>query len=268
MLRRPAFSGSFYPADPAALRREVDALLGAARKAPAAVTALMAPHAGYIYSGRVAGMTYASALLPQRIILLGPNHTGRGKPFALFDSGEWETPLGAVPVDAEAARRLREACPLLEPDGEAHRGEHSLEVQLPFLQARVEGLRIVPVCVGSPSLEHLRLLGAAVAEAAASFHEPAAIVISSDMTHYEPRDFAENQDRKAIAELARLDAGGLHRVVERERISMCGVYPAVAGVEACRALGASRGELVDYANSGDTTGDYSDVVAYAGMHFH
>lgn len=267
MVRPPAFAGSFYPADPADLRRTVEALLRGARGAPAEVTALMAPHAGYIYSGGVAGVTYGSAALPPRLILLGPNHTGRGVPFALYDSGEWQTPLGPVPVDGELARALMRLCPVLEVDSEAHRREHSLEVQLPFLQARLPDLRIVPICVGSPRLEELRALGAAVAALAKSHPEHFAVVISSDMTHYEPREVAERQDRKAIATLERVDAEGLHRVVTHERISMCGVYPAVAALEACRGLGVRSGRLVGYSTSGDVTGDYSDVVAYAGMHF-
>jgi len=267
MFRPPVFSGSFYPADPAALRRDVEALLREAHDPPVEVAALMAPHAGYIYSGRVAGRTYGSAILPSRLILMGPNHTGRGAPLAVCDSGEWETPLGRVPVDTGLARRLLKLCPLLEVDMVAHQREHALEVQLPFLQVRVPDLRIVPVCVGSPRLEHLQALGTALARLGGSVEEPFAIVISSDMTHYEPREEAERQDRKAFAALERVDARELHRVVGRERITMCGVYPAVAALEACRGLGARLGKLVEYATSGDVTGDYGDVVAYAGMHF-
>ena len=267
MVRPSAFSGSFYPADPAALRRDVEALLGGARAEASAVAALMAPHAGYVYSGAVAGCTYGSALLPRRLVLLGPNHTGRGKPLAICDSGEWETPLGRVPVDAELARRLLGLCPLVEVDAEAHRREHSIEVQLPFLQARVPDLRVVPLCIGSPRLDELCALGAALASLAAAFPEPVALVISSDMTHYQPREVAERQDRKALSALERVDSRGLHDVVTRERISMCGVYPAVAAMEACRGMGVRAGSVVGYATSGDVTGDYADVVAYAGMHF-
>jgi hypothetical protein len=267
MFRPPAFSGSFYPADPAVLRHDVESLLGHARGPAVEVAALMSPHAGYVYSGRVAGSTYGSALLPPRLILMGPNHTGRGAPLALCDSGEWETPLGRVPIDADLARRLLELCPLLEVDMEAHRREHALEVQLPFLQVRVPGLRIVPLCVGSPRLEDLQALGTALARLADSLPEPFAIIISSDMTHHEPREEAERLDRKAIAALEQVDARELHRVVDSERITMCGVYPAVAALAACRSLGARTGRLVEYATSGDVTGDYGDVVAYAGMHF-
>lgn len=286
MVRPPAVSGTFYPADPRALRDEVERLLeggrpaggrgagargaGLASGSPSAlteVTALMAPHAGYVYSGRVAGLTFGSAGLPPRLIVLGPNHTGRGAPFAIYDSGEWETPLGRVPVDGELVRALIERCPLLEVDAEAHRREHSIEVELPFLQVLVPELRFVPICVGSHRLEELRALGAAIAALGKAIPERFALVISSDMTHYEPVEVAKKQDRKALAELERVDAEALHRVVAREKISMCGVYPAVAAMEACRGLGVREGTLVGYATSGDVTGDPSDVVAYAGMHF-
>jgi AmmeMemoRadiSam system protein B len=266
MLRRPAFSGSFYPDDAVTLRRDVEARL-VATSPPSAVAALMTPHAGYIYSGGVAGTTFASAELAQQLLILCPNHTGRGAALSLYEGGEWETPLGRVPVDADLAQHLLEACPLLEADTEAHHREHAIEVQLPFLQVRVPQARIVPVCVGTPRLDDLRAFGAAMAQVIASLEEPATIVISSDMTHYEPREVAERQDRKAIEALKRVEATALHEVVRRERISMCGVYPAVAALEACRLLGARKGELLAYATSGDVTGDFSAVVAYAGMHF-
>ena len=267
MLRRPAFSGSFYPGDPETLRRDVEGRLE--RTGPrSGVTALMAPHAGYVYSGGVAGSTYAAAELPGRLVILGPNHTGCGAPLALYGSGEWETPLGRMPVDADLAGRLQKACPLLEADVEAHSREHAIEVQLPFLQVCTPGARIVPVCVGTPRITDLRALGAALAQVISSLEEPAAILISSDMTHYESREVAERQDRKALEALERVEATALYEVVQRERISMCGVYPAVAALEACRLLGARSGEILAYATSGDVTGDFSSVVAYAGMHFH
>jgi hypothetical protein len=284
VIRPPAFSGSFYPADPGALRREIDDLLARGRaperetgpsrqeaedggRAPEEAAALLAPHAGYVYSGGVAGKTYALARLPSRLVLLGPNHTGRGAPFALYDAGEWQTPLGRVAVDAELARRLLEACPLLEADAEAHRREHALEVQLPFLQVRVPNLRFVPVCVGSPRLADLQGLGEALARVLDGLGEPCALVISSDMTHYESREAAERLDRKAIAALERVDAEGLHRLATREDLTMCGVFPAVAALTALAARGVRRGRLVGYATSGDVTGDFSSVVAYAGLHF-
>ncbi|MEE9219386.1 MAG: AmmeMemoRadiSam system protein B [Acidobacteriota bacterium] len=267
MVRRPAFSGSFYPRDPGALRHDVEAHLAAAEGEPTRVAALMAPHAGYLYSGGVAGRTYGSALLPRRLVVLCPNHTGRGASMALYDSGEWETPLGPVPVDEDLARRLKEACPLLEADAEAHRREHAIEVQLPLLQVRVPDLRIVPICVGSSRRSDLRALGKAIATVVSSLEEPMATVISSDMTHYETREFAERQDRMAIEALERVDASELYELVARERISMCGVFPAVAALQTCQDIGARRGTLVAYSTSGDVTGDFSNVVAYAGMHF-
>jgi hypothetical protein len=276
MIRPPAFSGTFYPDDPDLLRREVDDLLSRGRAAGKAsapapeetdVAGLLAPHAGYVYSGGVAGRTYALARLPDRAVLLGPNHTGRGAPFALYDSGEWQTPLGRVAVDAELARRLLETCPLLSADAEAHRREHSLEVQLPFLQARAPALRFVPICVGSPRLDDLRRLGESLARVLDELGEPCALIVSSDMTHYEPREVAERLDRRTIGLLEQIDADGLHRLAARGGITMCGVFPAVAALIALAARGVRRGWLVDYATSGDVTGDFGSVVAYAGLHF-
>jgi MEMO1 family protein len=267
MIRKPAVAGSFYPSNPTALRQEVLACLGTECRAEGA-TALLAPHAGYIYSGPCAGRTYAEVTVPGLVVVLGPNHTGMGQPLAVMDEGEWETPLGRVPIEGALAHRLQALDPSLVTDPLAHLREHSLEVQLPFLLALRPAFRMVPICVGTHRLRDLLSLGDALAEAIRSAGEEVLIVISSDMSHYIPFDVARKLDALAIERMREVDAEGLHAVVEREMISMCGYCPAVVGLRAARSLGASSGRLVAYTSSGERTGDYDSVVAYAGLTFH
>jgi AmmeMemoRadiSam system protein B len=266
MIRPPAVAGSFYPEDASELESLL-ARLVPAKRGDADAVALMAPHAGYVYSGEVAGAVYSSVRLPRRHIILCPNHSGRGAPFAAYLEGEWETPLGRVPVDAELASALAARFPDLEHDTAAHSREHSLEVQLPFLQHLLPEFRFVPVCVGSHRLEDLLRLGEALAGAVRDAAEPVLLAISSDMSHYIPAEQARTLDHLALEPLERLEPEELHAVVHRHNISMCGIAPAVAGAAAARLLGATAGRLVAYTNSGDTTGDYQQVVAYAGMVF-
>ncbi len=264
--RRPAVAGQFYPGDPAALKNDLQLLTGGGTppQEPRAV-ALMVPHAGYMYSGRVAGVTYTAARLASRIVILCPNHTGVGEPIALYDEGAWDTPLGAVPVDAPLARAILEGCGAARVDAAAHRGEHALEVQLPFLQHLLGRFSFVPICIGTLRLPVLLDLGRAVAAALAAAPAETMVIISSDMSHYLPADVAEKRDRRALDRLLALDPEGLHRIVLDEDISMCGIAPATAGLQAARLLGARSARLVAYSNSGETTGDFSSVVAYAGV---
>jgi AmmeMemoRadiSam system protein B len=260
-------AGAFYPADPQRLRSTVESYVepGVAREPAAAV---LVPHAGYVYSGRCAGRAFSSVELPERFLILCPNHTGLGAPLATDDAEAWETPLGPVPVDGELIERLETICPSLRRDGRAHQREHSLEVQLPFLQVlRPAGFRFAPLCVGTGELAALQELGEAMAEVLTSLESPCLLVVSSDMTHYETADSARRKDARALGCLERLDARGLHEVVRREKISMCGYAPAVAALTAIHRRGASRGRLVEYTNSGVVTGDDREVVAYAGMVF-
>ncbi|HXH28502.1 MAG TPA: AmmeMemoRadiSam system protein B, partial [Candidatus Polarisedimenticolia bacterium] len=238
-VRRPAVAGYFYPGEPAELQHDLDAMLKAGRPPEgASAVALLVPHAGYIYSGPVAAATYLSSPLPRRFILLGPNHTGEGQAIAVFSEGAWRTPLGETPIDSPLAEALLARCAVARSDEEAHRREHSLEVQVPFLQRLAGEVRILPVCVGTDRLPVLLDLGRAVAEAVREAGEAVLIIISSDMSHYLPAEAADRQDHKAIDRLLAVDPEGLHRVVLSEEISMCGVAPAVAGLEAARRLGA------------------------------
>jgi len=267
MIRQPAVAGSFYPAGAAALRAAVsDCLAVEARpRTPSPARAVIVPHAGYQYSGRVAGAVYAETSLATSLIILGPNHTGEGVPVAVMDRGAWRTPLGDAPIDEPLARRLLEACGQAELDDRAHRREHSLEVQLPFLQVRMESFAFVPVCVGTSSLADLSRLGRELAEMLRAWETPVSIVVSSDMSHYLPAGEARRRDMLAVERILALDPEGLHRVVREHDISMCGFAPAVAGLIAARGTGAAEARLVAYANSGDAGGDDDRVVGYAGL---
>ena len=267
MIRIPAVAGHFYPADPKALGEMVASSLSSPQGTPEKVIALMAPHAGFIYSGKVAGATYGRVAIPRRIVLLGPNHTGRGAPLSIWDRGEWQMPGGTVPVDTALCDGLKRHCVALISDFEAHRREHSLEVQIPFLQRRCGALRFAPIVVGTSGLEELRTLGQGIASAVRESGEDILIVISSDMTHYEPAEEAARKDRLALERMESMDPEGLHRVVREKAISMCGFAPAVAALFAARDLGAHSGRLVAYAHSGEVSGDYLEVVGYAGMIF-
>jgi AmmeMemoRadiSam system protein B len=262
MDRDPAVAGSFYPGRRATLEREVAALLELpAGAAPTAATGVVAPHAGYVYSGAVAGATYARVAVPARAVVLCPNHTGLGARLSLWPDGAWRTPLGDVPVDAALTAALG-ACPLVEEDRAAHRREHAAEVQLPFLQALRPDVRIAVLCLGPLSGVEAERLGEGIAGALRSI--PALLVASSDMSHYVAAAQARRLDRLAIERILALDAAGLHRVVHQEGISMCGVVPVTVMLAAARALGARAAELVRYATSGDVTGDDRSVVGYAG----
>lgn len=266
MIRRPVVAGQFYPADPDTLKRDLVTLTrGQSPPSEPRGVALLVPHAGYIYSGRVAGATYISVRLARRAIILCPNHTGLGEEIAVNDEGHWETPLGRVPVDAPLAQAVLERCPKARVDDSAHGREHSLEVQIPFLQHLVGEVRFVPICVGTLRLGSLLDLGRALAEAVRDDGGDILVIISSDMSHYVPAAVAERLDRQAIERVLALDPEGLHRVVREEEISMCGIAPAVAGLEAARRLGASGARLVAYGHSGETSGDVRSVVGYAGV---
>jgi AmmeMemoRadiSam system protein B len=266
MIRRPAVAGTFYPADPKSLETEIEGFVAGRRppREPAAI-AVMVPHAGYVYSGGIAAETYLTTRLPERVVILGPNHTGLGEPIAVMAEGDWRTPLGDVSIDAPLAAAILERCGGASIDAVAHHREHSLEVQLPILQRLNPSFTFVPICVGTHRLGRLIDLGRAIAAAVTALAEPTLLVLSSDMSHYLPAPEAERLDRRALEPLLALDPAGLHREVINGDISMCGMAPVVAGLEAAVALGASEARLVAYGHSGERTGDLDSVVAYAGV---
>ncbi len=225
----------------------------------------MVPHAGYMYSGPVAGAVFQRLPARATYIILCPNHTGRGVPLAIMSKGEWLTPLGAAAINSDLAARLQRSCPLLEEDSRAHEDEHAIEVQIPFLQRHVGDFTFVPIAIGVSRYAALEALGHGIAETLKTSTSPVMIVASSDMNHYEPDDLTRVKDRKAIDQILALDPAGLYEVIRKEDISMCGYGPAVAMLTAAKDLGATRAELVRYATSADASGDRSAVVGYAGM---
>jgi len=264
LVRHPAVAGRFYPQDRGALLDDLQSYLSPTEEGVAAL-GCVAPHAGYIYSGAVAGAVFAKIKVPARCIVLCPNHTGHGQPLAIMSEGSWQTPLGTVPIDSDLADTLKQASPLLSEDAEAHRSEHAIEVQLPFLQSRRPHFSFVPIALGTGQFEVLEKLGEAVAEVVRAQDGAILIVASSDMNHYENDRVTRVKDRKAIERMLARDPRGLFDVVTREEISMCGFGPAVVMLTAANRLGAGSAELVKYATSGEVSGDREMVVGYAGI---
>lgn len=263
MVREPAVSGSFYAGAAPALAAQVDGFLASGGAARAPALGLVAPHAGYVYSGAVAGAVYGRVDVPAHVLVLGPNHTGLGRSrAALFPGGTWKTPLGEVTIDRGLTAALATA-PGVEPDPLAHLREHALEVQVPFLQRARPGVSIAALCLAHLPYDACEALGRAVADAAEA--AGALVVASSDMSHYVSAEAAHVADGRAIDRILALDPAGLYDVVHDEEISMCGVIPATVMLVAARARGATRAELVRYASSGDVTGDRRSVVGYAGI---
>jgi MEMO1 family protein len=267
MLRLPAVAGRFYPSDAAeltAIVREYAHIVSPA--APVRARACLVPHAGYVYSGHVTGAVLARLELPRKFVVLGVRHYPRGEPAAIFSTGAWRTPLGDAPIDETLAEALREACPLLRKDVVAHSAEHSLEVQLPFLQVLAPGFAFVPVALGTARFESLVSVGEAIAQVLEA-REDLLLLTTSDLNHYEDDATTRIKDRKAIEQLLAMDPRGLYDTCQREEISMCGLGPAVAMLTALNALRVRRSDLVKYATSADVSGDRSAVVGYAGMIF-
>ncbi len=223
----------------------------------------MAPHAGYVYSGRTAGDAYRVTEIPDEVFVLCPNHTGRGARISVWSQGAWETPIGLVPVAEERARKLLARLPAAKPDTEAHRFEHAIEVHLPFLLHRNPKVKIVPVVLGALTWEDCRKVGEAVAE----LSENSLIIASTDMSHYIPATEAKRLDELALAQVDKVDGESLYNVVVDEDISMCGFVPTAAVLAAAKHAGVKRGERLGYSTSGDVTGEQESVVAYASARF-
>jgi AmmeMemoRadiSam system protein B len=265
-VRSPAVAGMFYEARAERLEKDVRSHLQAgAEQEPGPAFGAIVPHAGYVYSGPVAGAVYARVSISSTAVILCPNHTGRGAPASLEPSEAWRTPLGDVKVNRRLAERLLELAPSLAWDSTAHAREHSLEVQLPFLQVLRRDVEIVPVCLGAHDLDLCREVGEALAAISSEEPEPPLLLASSDMNHYESRLIGRRKDDHALARIEAIDAEGLFTTVLSEGISMCGFLPATALLFAARKAGVPRARVVARRDSGDETGDTSSVVGYAGV---
>lgn len=264
MKRNPAVAGQFYPPTASAIEKEVAGFIDEAAPKVNAV-GIIAPHAGYAYSGRVAGRVYSGIQLKTRYIIIGPNHTGHGKPYSVMSEGSWKMPQGDIDIDSAFAKKLLKASEFLEEDVLAHAHEHSIEVQLPFLQYFKKPFKFVPIIVSYAEGNIYQAIGAEIAKVIKEDKQDTLIIASSDMTHYEDADSARSKDMKALEAILELDGEELVKRVEKFDISMCGYAPVSVMLSAAKALGAREAKLVEYRNSGDGTGDYSSVVGYAGV---
>lgn len=274
-IRRPCVSGAFYPADPERLRRTIEECfthrLGPGEtpgKAASSrsIVSVICPHAGYMYSGPVAAHSYlhlASEAKPDSIVIIGPNHTGLGGPVSLGASEAWETPLGRVELDRDLADAIFRSSDIIDMDDTAHLREHSIEVQLPFLQYIYGDFKFIPICMGFQDLETSRSVGKTIAKATEGRNP--LIIASTDMTHQEPRSRASDKDHGVIDRILTLDEAAVQEWVRSHRVTMCGYGPVSAALVASKILGAKKAELLAYSTSGDVIGDQSSVVGYAAL---
>jgi AmmeMemoRadiSam system protein B/AmmeMemoRadiSam system protein A len=264
MIRKPVVAGQFYPGTSSQLKAMIEAFVDE-KAAKEEVIGLVSPHAGYVYSGPVAGAVLSKVKFKDTFVIMGPNHTGMGRPLSIMTQGSWETPLGEVEIDSELGKQILATSSHLEEDHVAHQYEHSIEVQLPFLQYFKPDIRIVPIMLAYASGDIYKEIGKELAKAIRGSNRGAVIMASSDMTHYEPQKTAQEKDTQAIEAMLDLNEDELLRRVDELNISMCGYAPTVSLIAAAKELGATGAELVRYQTSGDTTGDYSAVVGYAGV---
>lgn len=265
MTRMPAVADRFYPGHPEELRRSVAALIPeVAEAAKQQALAVVLPHAGYVYSGATAGATISRVRVPETVLIMGPNHHGRGQAIAL-GRDDWQMPMGKVAIDQQLAEAILHSSALIVADEEAHLFEHSLEVQVPLLQQVQPALRIVPLVVSALSFATCRQIARELAVAIGSLRRPVLLVASTDMSHYESRQEASRKDRMALERVLALDPQGLYTTVIGQRISMCGIMPTTVALLTAQELGASRAELVRYTDSGEASGDTRQVVGYAGL---
>lgn len=264
MKRKPAVAGQFYPASSQDLSRQVEGFIRTDAEKEDAI-GIVSPHAGLIYSGMVAGEVYSQINMPHTVILIGPNHTGIGSPVSIMSSGSWQMPTGELNIDEKTAERLKEKTGLIEEDTTAHTMEHSIEVQLPFILHYSQDVMIVPIILMHDSLDICRQVGEAIADVIKESDYPILIAASSDMSHYETDATARRKDNMAIEKVLNMDPEGLYATVINEHISMCGIIPVATMLFAAAKLGAKKSRLVKYMSSGETSGDYDQVVGYAGM---
>ncbi|MEM7828172.1 MAG: AmmeMemoRadiSam system protein B [Candidatus Aenigmatarchaeota archaeon] len=266
MIRKPAVAGYFYPDNENVLKKTISSFVEK-NSIKQEVKGIVVPHAGYMYSGKVAASVYSQIIIPDDIILISPNHTGMGARGALMASGEWKIPGGSFKINSELAEMILANTSLLVDDHVAHLKEHSLEVQLPFIHyfRQSTETHIIPITLMYFDYRSCEEIGKAIARAVKDWGEKILIVASTDMSHYESQRVAEEKDRLAVERILAIDPQGLHRTVEKYDISMCGVISTTVALVACQELGAKEAELIKYSTSGDVTGDYRSVVGYAGL---
>ncbi len=265
-LRKPVVAGQFYPLDAKSLRGMISVFADKEAQKKDVIGAIL-PHAGYIYSGKVAAQAVSGINIKDNLVLLGPNHTGSGPNFSIMPQGTWQTPLGDVEINGSMANLFLNKSGCLEADILAHQDEHSLEVELPILQYFKSSFKIVPIAIKSFDLGLLKELAKELADAINEndLKKSTVFIASSDMTHYEPQKVAEIKDALAIEAIVALDEDKLARVVRDSDISMCGVAPVTVLIKAAKLLGAKGARLIKYQTSADASGDASSVVGYAGI---
>ncbi|MBU1887662.1 MAG: AmmeMemoRadiSam system protein B [Candidatus Omnitrophica bacterium] len=263
-MRKPVVAGQFYPQTEASLKKMLAGLVVTGSEKQE-VKGVILPHAGYVYSGSVAGATISKVEIKKTAVILGTDHTGAGSPFSIATKGSWLTPLGEVKIDYEIAESILKTSELLKDDSRGHAGEHSIEVELPFLQYVRGDIKIVPIIISRGDIKKYQQLAIDIVEGFKKVGRSAIFIASTDFTHYESKESAEAKDRLAIEAIVSLDEERLFRVIEENKISMCGSAPTCVLLSACKKLGAKQAGLVKYQTSGDITGDYSSVVGYAGM---
>lgn len=262
-IRRPCVAGQFYASSGERLKSEIEGLVKKDAKKND-VIACMVPHAGYMYSGRVAAETLSQVEIKDNVVMLGPNHTGNGPDFSIMTEGSWQTPLGEVKINSSLAKEILKNSKYLQDDSSAHINEHSLEVELPFMQYFKQGFEIVPIVFLSDNIKALKEIGQEIASVLKD--KPSTLILaSSDMTHYESQADAQKKDKEAINAILGLDEDRLIQRIQRFNITMCGFAPAVVMLRAAKLLGAEKASLVRYQTSGDITGDKESVVGYAGI---
>lgn len=263
-MRVPAVAGYFYPGNREKLRSTLSTMIPLADTKKTA-KGIIVPHAGLAYSGAIAGKLYGEVEIPSTVLIIGPNHHGSGAPIALFPEGEWQTPLGNTLINSRLNGLLNQHLPGSQLDSQAHVSEHSLELQLLFLQYLRPDVEIAALCLGYGDVEVVEMLGTGIASALNDFRDPVLMVASSDMSHYETAARAYQKDQHALDRILAMDPAGLVNICRRERITMCGVIPAAVLMATAMAQGATMSRLVAYGTSGDVTGDSSQVVGYAAV---
>ncbi len=270
MNRKAAFAGSFYPADTAKLKEMLESFFSKAKKELAKkqkTACVAAPHAGYAYSGQTAAFSFAALKKAKTFVILSPNHTGYGARVSIFPEGEWETPLGKAKINSALSKKIAEALGI-ETDIEAHLGEHSIEVQLPFLQYLFKkDFDFVAITLATNNLAELKKLGTAIAETTKGID--VAVIASSDFTHYEPEESAKKKDLAAIKFVEKIDIKGFYKEVVEKNLSICGYAAIIAAMQYCLLRKEFKtGRLLYYDNSATASHDKASVVGYAAIGFY